>query len=211
MQDASSPHLNEQTASGAKGRRTRVRILEAAEEVFGRRGFHDASISEITRLAGVAQGSFYVYFQSKTAIFDELIAARCTELHEELDRVLEGIGSEEGTRYRLGMDTALRWIGEHRWFYRVMRQAEFVNPALRERWYRAFADRYVGVLVGAMDAGAIPKGDPEVLAWCLIGMTEMIAMRWIVWSEEVPLSPDRWNAFVEVTLRALGISEPEKR
>jgi hypothetical protein len=48
-----------------RGEQTRRRLLEAAEEVFGELGFRRASIAEIVRRAGVAQGTFYLYFDSK--------------------------------------------------------------------------------------------------------------------------------------------------
>ena len=56
-----------------KGRVTRQALLDAAEEVFGEYSYDRASIAEITRRAGVAQGTFYVYFPDKTAAFVELV------------------------------------------------------------------------------------------------------------------------------------------
>jgi AcrR family transcriptional regulator len=48
-----------------KGEKTREALLEAAGKVIGRHGINRASISEITRYAGVAQGTFYIHFKSK--------------------------------------------------------------------------------------------------------------------------------------------------
>lgn len=48
-----------------RGRDTRDAILRAAEEVIGARGFAAASIADITRAAGIAQGMFYIYFDGK--------------------------------------------------------------------------------------------------------------------------------------------------
>jgi AcrR family transcriptional regulator len=63
----------EQSSKG-KGARTRLKLVEAAEEVFNTYGYYDASIVKITEAAGVAQGTFYVYFRSKKEIFDEVVA-----------------------------------------------------------------------------------------------------------------------------------------
>ena len=60
----------------SRGAQTRQRLLEAAEDVFAELGYHDASIVKITEAAGVAQGTFYLYFTSKKESFDELVRDR---------------------------------------------------------------------------------------------------------------------------------------
>ena len=55
-EDAGNP---EKTPRTERGRRTLRKLLDAAAIEFGERGFHDASISDITRRAGTALGSFY--------------------------------------------------------------------------------------------------------------------------------------------------------
>lgn len=188
---------------GAKGQRTRARILAAAEEIFGRRGFHEASISEITRGAGVAQGSFYVYFPSKLAIFEELIRARGRELNSMLSSVALQ-HPQRADAEAAAVRAFFAWIAEHRWLYRVVRQAEFVSPELREDWYRGFADGYAMALSRAMGAGEIEREDPEVVAWAVMGLCDFVAMRWIVWGEEPELPAETLEACVRVVLRALG-------
>ena len=54
-----------------RGLETRARLLEASEQVFGELGYHAASIVKITEAAGVGQGTFYLYFASKSSCFDE--------------------------------------------------------------------------------------------------------------------------------------------
>ena len=56
-----------------RGNRTRTKLLEAAEHVFAQFGYSEASIVRITEAAGVAQGTFYLYFASKLEIFEELV------------------------------------------------------------------------------------------------------------------------------------------
>lgn len=56
----------------AKGRRTRVRLVEAGKTVFERDGFLQARISDISAEAGVSHGSFYHYFDSKETLFREI-------------------------------------------------------------------------------------------------------------------------------------------
>lgn len=53
--------------------RTRADLLEAARQVFARRGYHDASIAEITEQADVAVGTFYLYFRDKDEAFTTVL------------------------------------------------------------------------------------------------------------------------------------------
>ncbi len=59
---------------GAKATRTRQRLLDAARAVFARRGYLDTNVDHIVTEAGLARGSFYTYFESKTDIFGHLAA-----------------------------------------------------------------------------------------------------------------------------------------
>src|SRR5258708_18945362 len=61
--------------STRRGEAARQRVLEAAEQVFGDKGYYGASVTEITRAAGVAQGTFYLYFRGKKEIFLDLVDA----------------------------------------------------------------------------------------------------------------------------------------
>src|ERR1700757_502104 len=65
--------LKELVPVTARGEATRRKLLSAAEEEFGGKGFHAASVSSITTRAGVGQGTFYLYFHSKEEIFVTLV------------------------------------------------------------------------------------------------------------------------------------------
>ena len=65
--------LSKRIIAIARGRRTLRLLLDAAAEEFGEKGFHEASISQITQRAGIAIGSFYTYFDSKEEVFTALV------------------------------------------------------------------------------------------------------------------------------------------
>ena len=77
------------TPKTARGEATRRAILTAAEEVIGARGYNDASITDITREAGVAQGTFYIYFKSKDEVFAELVVEMGRLLRHALNEATE--------------------------------------------------------------------------------------------------------------------------
>ena len=51
----------------------RQQILNVARDVFARRGYHAAKIDDIVAAAGIARGTFYLYFEDKRAIFEEIV------------------------------------------------------------------------------------------------------------------------------------------
>jgi AcrR family transcriptional regulator len=169
----------------AKGERTRRALLDAAEKVFAALGYQDASIVKITEAAEVAQGTFYIYFEGKRQIFDELVA----DLNRRVRRAMSE-GSRQGrTRAeaeRLGFLGFFRFTARHPALYRIIRQAEFASPDAMRRHYQAIVDGYVTGLRGAMDDGEIIAADPEVIAWALMGVGELIGMRWILWEDDGP-------------------------
>jgi AcrR family transcriptional regulator len=181
----------------ARGQATRRRLLAAAEEVFGDKGFERASIVDVTRGAGVAQGTFYVYFSDKRAIFSELVA----ELGHDLRRhIAEAVA---GQRDRLvvereGFRAFFEFIGGHRNLYRIVRQAEFVDEELYRGYYRRLAAGYAAGLEGAMAAGQVERLDPETLAYCLMGIGDFLGMRWVLWEERDPPAHviDAMTAFI---------------
>jgi AcrR family transcriptional regulator len=166
-----------------RGAATRRRLIEAAENVFSERGYHDASIVKITEVAGVAQGTFYLYFESKKEIFDELVR----DLNRRVRRAMKDGSSQGKTRLEaeiLGFKAYFRFTAEHPALYRIIRQAEFVSPEMLHYHYERMSAGYVEGLREAMARGEIGEIDPEVTAWALMGMGELIGLRWILWLEQ---------------------------
>ncbi|MGH3131246.1 MAG: TetR/AcrR family transcriptional regulator, partial [Gaiellaceae bacterium] len=147
----------------AKGRRTRQRLLEAAEQVFAALGYHDASIVKITEAAGVAQGTFYLYFEGKKEVFEELVR----DLNHRVRRAMSEAAALGTTRIEAelnGFRAFFRFTAEHPALYRIIRQAEFVSPETLQLHYDRLLEGYVIALRTSMDSGEIAAGDPEVLA-----------------------------------------------
>jgi AcrR family transcriptional regulator len=173
----------------ARGRRTRTRLLEAAEQVFADLGYHEASIVKITEAAGVAQGTFYLYFAGKKQIFDELVRDLNTRVrHAMAEGARRGKTRAEIERY--GFEGFFRFTAEHPALYRIVRQAEFVSPEMLHYHYERLSQGYVEGLQAAMDAGEIAEANAEALAWALMGMGELLGMRWILWARGEQLPPE---------------------
>lgn len=203
VEEKSQLRSTEGSALSPRGERTRRALLVSAEETFAALGWEDASIVKITERAGVSQGTFYRYFVSKQAIFDELV----DDLNRRVRRAMaEGAakGKTRAEAERHGFEGFFRFTAEHPALYRIIRQAEFASPEALRRHYDMIATGYRRALSQAMEDGEIAVGDPEVLAYALMGVGELVGMRWIRWNGDEAMDSailDQVMTFVE---RGLG-------
>ncbi len=170
-----------------RGTQTKEKLLLAAERVFADLGYQDASVAKITNHAGVGQGTFYLYFGSKLEIFEELVY----DLNRRVRRAMsEGAASATNRieREREGFKAFFKFTAEHPALYRIIRQAEFVSPKALKHHYSKIVEGYQEGIARAEEEGEIMDLDPEVASWMLMGIGELIGMRWVLWSEdgEVP-------------------------
>lgn len=173
-------------AKTSRGEATRQKLLAAAEEIFGTKGYYHTSIVDITLKAGVAQGTFYVYFPGKQDIFEELVRELSHNLRREISQAVKGITTRREAEER-GFAIFFSFIKEHRNLYRIVQEVQFVDEELYKWYYRRFAQGYIKGLEAAMDTGEFRQLDAEIVAYALIGIAEFLGMRWVLWErEDVP-------------------------
>ena len=158
--------------------------------VFAELGYHDASIVKITEAAGVGQGTFYLYFASKKEVFDELVLDLNHRVRQAMTEAAVAGRRRAPRRSALGFAAFFRFTAEHPALYRIIRQAEFVSPEILQLHYERLTSGYVaGAPRRRWRRARSPTGDPEVLAWALMGIGELVGMRWILWAARDELRP----------------------
>jgi AcrR family transcriptional regulator len=178
------------TPKTARGRRSLRALLDAAAEEFGEKGFHEAAISRITARAGMAIGSFYTYFDSKEAIFTALVRDLSGQVRDfvapRLAGVQGGIGIEQA-----GQAAFLAFVRQHKEIYRIIDEAEFVDPASYREHYARTAERITARLEAAEARGEISSGETpgaaEVRAWALMGINVFLGLRFGVWDDGISI------------------------
>ncbi len=167
-----------------RGRRTLRKLLDAAAAEFGEKGFHDASISGITRRAGTALGSFYTYFDSKDEIFRALVKDMSGMVRTHSAReVKPGMGPFEIEAAAL--TGFLHFARDHKEIYRIVDEAEFVDPASYREHYETTARRIVERLQKGSAAGEFRDGLGEAQAWAIMGMNVFLGLRYAIMAEDL--------------------------
>lgn len=167
------------TEEAEGGEATRRSLLASAERAFGEAGFHATTISTITYLADVGQGTFYLYFPSKVAIFDELVREISREFRLRQSLAVAHC-ADRLTVEAAGLRSFLAWVREHPGAYRIVREAEFVDEGVGKLYYTRLADGYSRGLALAMDRGEIRRSDAEALTYALLGIAHLSGQRWVL-------------------------------
>lgn len=136
--------------------RTREELMHAAARLVGEVGYRDASIQRITLACGVASGTFYLYFPSRQALFDELLPHFGLQM---LDYVRQRIGREERffEAEELGFRAVYEYLCDNPWFWRVLNEAEVEAPAAWSHHRDAVHDRYIHFLRRAKSRGELKR------------------------------------------------------
>ena len=189
-----------------RGRATKQALLSAAEQVFGETSYDGASVAEITRRAGVAQGTFYQYFPDKKAAFIELVH----QLNHALRRTIAKAIAEAPNRLaaeRIGFETFFAYVLNHRSLYRIIRESEFVDVDTYRWHYTVLSEGYVQGLKQAQADGEIrAQISADTLAWILMGIAESAGARWVLWEGTSPPSEvvDEIMTFIRCALAPTG-------
>ena len=174
----------------------RNQILDAATTVFAEKGFHRATIKDIARAAGIADGTIYTYFSSKT----EVLLGILNRLNESTEREMQfALGSEQDVRafFKAYVRQRISLIWPNAEVFRAVLPEMLVNAELRDLYYQQVlvptfrvAEHY---FLAQMEEGQLRKVDVPLavraIAGTVLGLLitqllgdELIAARW----EELP-------------------------
>ncbi|GAA1338172.1 TetR/AcrR family transcriptional regulator [Saccharothrix algeriensis] len=165
-------------------------ITDAAVEVFSRRGFHAASMDEISEVAGISKPMLYAYLGSKEELFATCIRREATRM---VEAVATGVERDQPPDVQLwsGLRAFFGFVGGNRASWQVLhRQASSQGGPLAEESadLRGRAIGLVaGLLVGSSGFPDVPRpGDKEAesLAAALVGAGESLADWWLDNPEE---------------------------
>jgi TetR/AcrR family transcriptional regulator, fatty acid metabolism regulator protein len=199
--------------SAARGGDKRERILDAAVRVFARKGFHATRVSEVAKAAGVADGTIYLYFESKDHLLmslyehrvERLLAYLDTELpraptaSHRLQRIIElQLGLLEGERDLAHVVTV------------IFRQSNKLMKEYGAPKFNAYLDAIARVIADGQATGELRDDlSPHVAARAIFGALDGITMTWALGKAEHGGLLRASGQLVEMMLR--GLTPPVPR
>ena len=173
------------TAEGRKQERrhrhhgvSRDQLLDAAEEVFGRKGFEKATLREVAELAEFSVGSVYSFFDGKDDLFRNIFLRRGEQFMAELHAVVDDRTVDPVEQLHAVIDLEIGFFRRHPSFGRIylrhsnatmLNTERDIDMLVRDRYEEAMRLQ-AAVLERGQRLGTFRMGDPEVLARLFSGL-----------------------------------------
>ena len=180
------------TSDRQKSERRR-QILEAAKRVFAEAGYHGASINAIIERAQIARGTFYLYFESKAAVFDSILDEAMRELRGRLHRIdVETPGAPAPqVQLREQVTGTLDYIIRDRALATLLLSAGHTPDAeAAERLAQFFGevrDLLERAMESGMEIGLLRTVHPQLAAAAMLGMFRGVVEQLVTQTEVPPL------------------------
>jgi AcrR family transcriptional regulator len=178
-----------------KKARTRAELLAAARHVFAARGYHEASIAEITQAADVGVGTFYLHFRDKDEIFTTLIEEGLHQIREQVKAAASQLPHKQM------LPAVVRLTFHYAYAERDLFRIALTGGgqlATRFRAQTPLIEGFTQIFAAAHEQGLLEDYDPSLLARFVTGIvTQGIA--W--WFENDEPGPDTMTQQVMHLLR----------
>jgi AcrR family transcriptional regulator len=163
--------VTSQTSEMASGRGRRARrsrgddreraILETAEQLLGERAFHEISVDDLARGAGISRPTFYFYFPSKEAVLLTLLDRMVEEARGRIGEALERFTEDPRRWLHEGITAIYETFSAHRAVTVAGADALVTSVEARELWegvMEGFVQQTAAVIEAERARGAAPPG-----------------------------------------------------
>lgn len=163
----------------------RQQILDCALRVFADKGYHGAAVSDVIQAAGVARGTFYLYFPGKREVFDAVLDGILLRLHEQIRPIVLPPSRDDRAvleQVRGNAVRVVRLLMTDRDVVRLLvNEASGLDSPVRAR-LQEFQGALGAWVASSLDDGVafgiVRAGDTRVMAFGLLGLLQGILRGW---------------------------------
>jgi AcrR family transcriptional regulator len=154
-------------------------LLDTATRMFAKDGYHAVSVAKLCREAGIANGTFYLYFQNKEEIF-AAVAAHALEALALRLRSAERHTLDAKQREFYDITAIVSYIEDHHNLFKVLLTEHGLRDQNRDSIMDMFANQRKKELAAGVKRGEYRSDlNPEMAAYAELGLTNEILQRWV--------------------------------
>lgn len=152
----------------------RAQVLRHAKRIFARKGYHRTNVADIIARARIARGTFYLYFENKKDLFEELLEQVVTELTTRILRLR--VGPDEASpveQLRENLRRVLTYVLAERELTDILLNHSVGFDRELDAKIRDFYDRIAAMIQRSLDLGIqmdlVRKSDTRPVSYCILG------------------------------------------
>jgi AcrR family transcriptional regulator len=170
-----------------RGEESLLKISQAAEKLFIEKGYYNTEIHDITKSAGLSVGTFYIYFPNKLSCFQHLLQVKGKLLRQEIRVAQAGKSHAPFMELeKINMEVFFNFVMDHPGLFALVWQSQYVDPKSFYNYYDQFCGGYVKQILTAQANSEIKSMDPTSLAYCLMGIYNFLALKYVVMDGKKP-------------------------
>jgi AcrR family transcriptional regulator len=160
----------------------REQVLRHAKRIFARKGYHRTNVADIISRAGIARGTFYLYFQNKKDLFEELLQQVLTELATRIHRLKPGPEAPNPVdQLRDNLRRVVDYVLAERELTDILLNHSVGFDRELDTRILEFYDRIAAAIKRSLDLGIemnlVRNADTHAIAYCILGaIKEIVAM-----------------------------------
>lgn len=161
----------------SRGEKTFNKIIKTGKTLFAKQGFYATSINEIIEKSNVATGTFYIYFESKTALYLYIL-----EQYQHSIRTASSIATEGLTNRvdieKAGLKAFIKYVLQDKLAYKIIWESLTVDYNIFRNYYESFSNRYVQGLSKAKEVGQLKDGvHIRTLSYIFMGIANFVGLQ----------------------------------
>lgn len=165
-----------------RGRATFQAILQSAEDLFSKYGFHQTTIKDITKEAGIGLGTFYLYFEDKLSCYKHLLLSYSHFIRSQIAHKVEGITNREEVE-RVGLLEFLEIVRDNPHIYHIIWESLYIDRKLFVEYYTNFGKNYATQIESHQQPGGYNGVDPTITAFFLMGVSNFIGLNYVLFNK----------------------------
>jgi AcrR family transcriptional regulator len=185
---------------------TRQRLFEAAVELIAEQGFSATTVDDIAARAGVAKGTVYYNFESKTGLFEELLRHGIGLLTADFRAAVDGVPPRAAVAALIRAQLA--YIRRYRAFAQLLLSEMWRTNREWQQTLRLLRAEAIGVIADTLragvDSGDLPADlDVQLASSALFGVGLVVAVDWLVFRPDRPIGEVE-ESLLAIVCRAAG-------
>jgi len=188
----------------------RAQVLRHAKRIFARKGYHRTNVADIIGRARIARGTFYLYFQNKRDLFEELLKQVLNEVSSRIYRLRVAPGEPDPVeQLRANLRRVLTFVLSERELTDILLNHSVGFDRELDFRIRDFYDKIIDAIQRSLDLGIemrlVRACNTRTAAWCILGVIKEVV------GQASPRKPRNIDALVEEILAfgLRGVARPE--